>query len=390
MSVTEKNRIKSEIRLKSEQEYIDRYDKMTVEHCRDLVARFEKSDRVELKNKKDAKIRKEANRVATELYLLFECGEWYFNKEATIQRWIERDRAIDELLENAETPEAVECLTCSQQMICSLKTHHDIEGHTDRVLFFFHCPSKKHTGRAFFDDGEEFLPKPHLCPKCGTEMTDLDKRKGMVITTTYKCPSCRHTETSTIDLTVKKEKSDPNFERDRERFCFTKEKGEAWRRDKQNWEEFAKWAGEKEERDKKEHIYKKVEKLDKLTIDQLEKRIVKVLQKDSFEKLVFGQPEIDKFVVIPFTVRDTKSSRDKRSSELKLQQLLRTNLESTNWRLMSQGVAYRLGVLSGRLKGYEGEEDLVKLVELRNKQNSVQRYKKDGTLAKEGEDGYIL
>lgn len=29
---------------------------------------------------------------------------------------------------------------------------------------------------------------------------------------------------------------------------------------------------------------------------------------------------------------------------------------------MTDGVIYRLGFLSGRLRGYEGEEDLVKLV----------------------------
>ena len=37
-------------------------------------------------------------------------------------------------------------------------------------------------------------------------------------------------------------------------------------------------------------------------------------------------------------------------------------LMSTNWRLMSDGVAYRLGILTGRLRGYEREEDLLKLV----------------------------
>ncbi len=221
-------------------------------------------------------------------------------------------------------------------------------------------------------------------------MNNLDKRKGKVIITTYSCSLCNHIEKSSIDLTVKKKKPDPNFERDRKRFCFTKERGEQWREEKFRWEEVARIDKEMEEKNKKKHIYTVVEKMDKMTIDQLERRLNKVLKKNSFEKLSFGQPEIDKYVITPFTVRDTKGGRDKRSSELELQRLFRISLEPTNWRLMSEGLSSRLGVLSGRLKGYEDEEDLVRLVELQNKRNSVQRFKKDGSFAEEGEDGYIL
>lgn len=45
----------------------------------------------------------------------------------------------------------------------------------------------------------------------------------------------------------------------------------------------------------------------------------------------------------------------------KLQKLLKTALESTNWRLMSEGTSYRMGCVYGRLKGYEREEDLAEL-----------------------------
>lgn len=43
--------------------------------------------------------------------------------------------------------------------------------------------------------------------------------------------------------------------------------------------------------------------------------------------------------------------------------LIKTALSDTNWRLMSDGVSYRLGMLEGRLRAYEREEDLLKLVE---------------------------
>jgi hypothetical protein len=45
-----------------------------------------------------------------------------------------------------------------------------------------------------------------------------------------------------------------------------------------------------------------------------------------------------------------------------LKKLIQKALEDTNWRLMSEGISYRLGYLKGRLRAYESEEDLKKLV----------------------------
>jgi hypothetical protein len=45
-----------------------------------------------------------------------------------------------------------------------------------------------------------------------------------------------------------------------------------------------------------------------------------------------------------------------------LKKVLKESLKETNWRLMTDGVDYRLGMLSGRLRAYEREEDLLGLV----------------------------
>ena len=44
-----------------------------------------------------------------------------------------------------------------------------------------------------------------------------------------------------------------------------------------------------------------------------------------------------------------------------LEKALKDTLENTNWRLLSNSISYRLGILTGRLKGYETEEDILKL-----------------------------
>ena len=119
---------------------------------------------------------------------------------------------------------------------------------------------------------------------------------------------------------------------------------------------------ESKEREKHKDVYDAAAQLQKLTIDQLEKILMTVMAKNGYIKLELGKPEIDKYVIVPFTVRDAKPDRDYRSSEIDLLRLLRTTLKSTSWRLMNDSVVYRLGILSGKLKGYEREEDLVRLV----------------------------
>jgi hypothetical protein len=68
------------------------------------------------------------------------------------------------------------------------------------------------------------------------------------------------------------------------------------------------------------------------------------------------------FVVIPFSIQDMNSERSDRASSQTAEEIIKNTLNETNWRLID-GVSYRLGYLQGRLKGYEREEDMIKLVE---------------------------
>lgn len=95
---------------------------------------------------------------------------------------------------------------------------------------------------------------------------------------------------------------------------------------------------------------------------ELEKLLSKILEKSGYVKLVFDKPEINQFVIVPFTVQDDNPKRKDRESELELRKIINKTLEKTNWRLMSEGMTYRLGYLFGRLKGYEREKDLIKLL----------------------------
>jgi hypothetical protein len=159
-----------------------------------------------------------------------------------------------------------------------------------------------------------------------------------------------------------KEDIDLNFETDRSKFCLSKEEGEKWRRELDSIKEVSKMVEGWKERDKNKDLYDKVANIKKLTIIELEKLLVPILEKGNYTKFQLSNPEIGKDVIVPFLICDRKNNRTERESEIDIVRIIKKAIKDTNWRLMSEGVSYRLGFLGGRLRGYEREEDLIKLV----------------------------
>lgn len=90
---------------------------------------------------------------------------------------------------------------------------------------------------------------------------------------------------------------------------------------------------------------------------QITKIIDSGSQKRGYINLEFSKPEIKKDVIIEFTVQDNKTDRKEYDSIRDLRKAIRLTLANTNWRLMT-GVYYKLGILEGRLRGYENEKIL--------------------------------
>lgn len=70
-------------------------------------------------------------------------------------------------------------------------------------------------------------------------------------------------------------------------------------------------------------------------------------------------------ITVRFSIEDNKE-RDGYNARIDLKKLLNRVLENTNWRLMSEGISERIGILSGRLRAYEDKDDLVKLIKREN------------------------
>lgn len=364
------NELKTDKHLKDKLYYSDLYDRHTVERCR----RFIRLHSQPMKNpplidsKPPSKGMMEAmSGMSLDFHLLFETGERWAEKQERIQEWMDRDRAKDELYESAEPMDNVTCFTCRSYMK-SIHKHLYSSGidKSDRVLFMYECPRGHLPMRAFFHDGEEWIPKRDKCPKCTAELkVDLKDTKTKFIST-FTCPKCGYQKVDEMKrAVVEQEKEDKDFEKDRARFCLSDEEGKKYLDEKFNMEQMGKMVEEWKKEEKDKDLYDAVDKIKKLTFVQLKNLLSPVLEKTQYVNLEFGNPDIGKDVQVGFTVNDSSDARQGLASEADLKKLIKKTLEDTNWRLMSDGVNYKLGILTGRLRGFENREDLLELVKKR-------------------------
>jgi hypothetical protein len=352
--------------LKDEIYYNDLYDRLTVDRCRRLEKNSLQASDETLKSKdldqaKIGEIREEWGKAVTNLMMYFVSGEEYLKKEPTIRKWMERDKAKDQQVADAVEPHGVSCLSCGSTMHLESKDLMNRNG-SELVLFMFRCNAGCRVGRAFWEDKREYIPKSDFCPKCHSPVTSESKTEKEVITTTHTCTKCGHVYTDVLDLTTKPPVPDPNYLADRARFCFDEKKGEEYRDSKQNVEHMTKLVDEIEAREKNKEVYNKVAAIKKLPIAEVQKLLTETVENHGYTNLQFQPPEMGKDLVVPFTAMDSKSDRIEYNSKQELKKLIEKTLTGTNWKLMGDGISYRVGYVSGRLRCLEREEDLKKLV----------------------------
>ena len=292
----------------------------------------------------------------------------YEDREQYITDWMAKDEAKDDQIASARLTEEPYCHHCSKQglRITNKSLMHRKENskhdYPEEVLFMLHCPYCDKNS-AFWEDGTVWKPKPKLCPKCKVEVTHTTTTTKTAITFTYICPSCGHTYKDKMDLRDKKEKPDPDFDKDRAHFCL-------WDKEfrghlfaiKRGFEDMARFGKEIKEKKDNKHIYDAIKEMKKPKIAELSTILAPALEKAGYVEFNLDKPEIGKDVVLGFNCLDGKSSRNDYDSEKTLKKTVQKALIDTNWRLMSDGIHYRLGYLNGRLRAYEHEEDLKELV----------------------------
>ncbi len=316
--------------LKEGSYYDDLYDLGTVQECIRVQEHWKKV--IEGLKEEDKGIS-----LALNLKLYYLKGERYRRRKAVIRGWMEADRKRSEKLQNTEEPKGMRCSACSGDMEVIFKDLYDLEGAL-RVLFFFECPGcGKRKG--IFDNGQEYVSKGGRLSK--DEMIEWD--------------------TDTAERKDRERNDRELLERYRVEFCLSEVEGEEYIMDSGRMKALMESFKEAEQK-RSDPDYQKVMELKKLKIAELEKLLTGVLAQEKYIKLMLDKPVMDRQVVVPLTVQDDDPSRKEYDSVHKLQRLLKKKLEGTNWRLMSEGINYRLGYLSCRLKGYEQEADLIEIV----------------------------
>jgi hypothetical protein len=110
---------------------------------------------------------------------------------------------------------------------------------------------------------------------------------------------------------------------------------------KRDFEEMARLGKMFKEREDYKHVYDVVKEMKKPKIAELTNLLTPALKKAGYIEFSLDKPEMGKDVYVGFNCLDSESGRGDNESE---------------------GISYRLGYLNGRLRAYEGEEDLKNLV----------------------------
>lgn len=372
--------------LRDRQFYEDIYDRHTVEDARRGMVHYEKFyTEFEAKLPKDDKIDRPGNALLLNVFYMQTVGnellQRYENREQYISDWMAKDQAKDDQIAAARLTEEPYCHHCGRQglrIIDKSLMHRSKDAKYDdpeEVLFMLRC---QHCNKnsAFWEDGTAWKVKPNLCPKCKTEVTHKSTKTETAIVIAYTCPSCGHSYNDKIDLRTKKEKPDPDFDKDRAHFClWDKEFREHLFATKQGFEDMARLGKEIKEKEDNKHIYDAIKEMKKPKIAELSAILSPALEKAGYTEFSLDKPEIGKDVFVGFNCLDGKPNREDYDSRKTLEKLIKKTLEDTNWRLMSDGISYRLGYLSGRLRAYEREEDLKGLI------RKSKKLKGDGKIA---------
>lgn len=356
--------------LKDYSFYEELYDLHTIEECLDWYWRMCKGmeqHRGEIKTKEpDTDFDKEVHKCCSYTVNVIKIQR-YRHKKESISEWMDAGKKRQDKFDNAMPPDGILCDKCHSSTKVIDKTLHDAYDDTMRVSFMFECLKCKKR-QIFYEDGSPWDYEKPKCKDCDVELkTKYSKKKDVLAITTY-CPKCSFKEVDTLDSKkrdAERKKEDARkqllLKEYRSEFCLDDTEGP---KAVQNLDAIVAFSKELKERDKKEKdpIFQKAKKLNKLTHNQLKELISKTIAPEGYIDLQFGKPDMGRFVIVDFSASDSKDDRKEYDSANTLKKIISAALVDSNWRLMSEGIHYRLGIVSGRLKAYEQEGDLMAIV----------------------------
>lgn len=359
---------------KTDQEYVDSYDRYTIKRLKEL----EKESKTPLYYNKDLEDLTDSGGSTTWVWddptskyipstLFFTTAvQQAQNKENSILLSKRADENRDRLIMETPVPKNIRCNKCSSEM--------NHEGHIFKeedtlLLFVFSCPNKHSPKKAVYPGGKrEWIFEKSTCEKCGGELNSKTEENEAQLIFTDTCISCGNISIMELDVP---EPDSPINEEERKKYCTDWKGKKTFVQSLEEISDFMKHIKQNEAEKKVKEDYQ-VDKIEKVNVPKLEVMLSKVSEELGFIKFKFDNTSTKGFVIVSFSAQDP-SDRKERVSIKELTIGIKKTLHPTNWRLMSDEIDYRLGVLSGRLKAFEDDEGLLKIAKeiYENKKNEV-------------------
>lgn len=374
--------------LGPKEKYEERYDRQTIKGAQIYFEGARKSissDKLkEIKeDMTDEQKIHEIKRVMN-VYLYFYKGDRWKKRASTIKEWMDADRDRDDRYEHAwETAEPNLKRTCEH---CGCRRHKvmekvfmhkqhdkDFKG-GEFVLFVYEC-LKCQKRSAEFADGDPYDFNKY-CPDCESVLEDKQKRYKHKIVFRDICPKCPYSHEWEMDLREKKEKKKTKaelkkeqeeyeqFERDRKELCLTDKEGEEYLEAEQNLNQLNELMKEQKHKEDNKALYDKAANTERINIFEAQKRMKASIKKSKFTKLKFEDPNMGTDITCEFRVYETDPNREEKQACKDLEALIGEAFDNTNWKLMSDGISYRMGILKGLIRGLEKEKDILKNTKL--------------------------
>jgi hypothetical protein len=275
-------------------------------------------------------------------------------REAAIQGVTEMHLREERLVKETPAPMNIYCNVCKREML--FDSHFFKSKLEEQILFVFSCPAGHKPKKVVYPNGQEYQVKETKCD-CGGRFKHSSIRKDNILTMIDTCSSCGKEEFLELDSTEVMDL--PIDEDDRKKYCLQFLCIPDFLHDLllfQNVAHIFDKEGEENDINKKYEV----DKIKKINVPALEVMLKKEVETEGYTKFEFTKTDLSKFIIVTFLVNDTLD-RAHRESVKKLSKIISANLFPLNWRLISNSIEYRLGVLSGRIRAYETEIDLLEL-----------------------------
>lgn len=268
-----------ELYRKPDKYYVYQHDRIVIKALKELEQRLQLSE----KDKDD----------------MFAKHSGYFREKAVQfaqdkQNWIRGQIIIDErkdrLLRQHPVPDNVKCNTCGASM---LYMNHLFRNEDTEVIFVFACPKKHIPNKAVYPNGKEYSFPKRKCDNCGHQIHSTEKKKGNVLYFTDTCSGCGKVISWDLDMNFEQEPDTPVTDEDRHKYCTQYVGQKTFWQSLQAITDFIRKSDiHLNNTDKKKEEFS-IDSIERLTIPQLEEKLIKKVEEAGFIKFQFDKPQIE-------------------------------------------------------------------------------------------------